>query len=117
VPNAFDMSLLPDVGEHDAGMARVGFVGCVGSWFDWAATVTLANAINPVPVTLVGPIASPPPGALPSNIEFHPPCPQPDAVKWLASFSAGLIPFVRNTLTASVDRSSTTSIAGPGCLC
>jgi hypothetical protein len=103
VPNGFDMSLLPAVREKDTGAARVGFVGCVGSWFDWEVTARLASAINPVPVTLVGPIASPPPGGLPSNIEFHPPCPQPDAVKWLASFSAGLIPFLRNTLTASVD--------------
>jgi len=103
MPNAFDMSLLPPVPAMEARSPRVGFVGCLGSWFDWKATARLASAINPVPVTLVGPIASPPPGTLPSNIDLQPPCPQPDAVRWLATFSAGLIPFLRNTLTAGID--------------
>jgi len=103
LPNAFDMSLLPPATARDAGSIRVGFVGCIGSWFDWEATGRLACAINPVPVTLVGPIASQPPGALPPNIDLQPRCPQPDAVRWLADFSAGLIPFLRNTLTASID--------------
>jgi len=101
--NAFDMSLLPPITSKDGASARVGFIGCIGSWFDWDATARLASAINPVPVTLVGPIASPPPGTLPSNVEIRPACPQPDGVRWLESFSAGLIPFLRNTLTASVD--------------
>ena len=103
LPNAFEMSLLPAVRAKDATPPRVGFVGYIGSWFDWDATVRLAIAINPVPLTLVGPIASPAPGALPPNIDLQPPCPQADAVRWLAGFSAGLIPFLRNTLTASID--------------
>jgi hypothetical protein len=103
LPNAFDMSLLQPVRANDAKPVRVGFVGCIGSWFDWEATVRLATAINPVPVTLVGPIASSPPASLPSNIDLQPPCPQPDAVKWLESFSVGLIPCLRNPLTASMD--------------
>ena len=103
LPNAFDMTLLPEVREHTTQPPHVGFIGCMGGWFDWARTVELANAISPVPVTLVGPVATAPPAALPPNIAVHPACPQPEAVRWLDRFSVGLIPFIRNTLTEGVD--------------
>ena len=40
---------------------HIGFVGCMGAWFDWNQTVALAETVAPVPVTLVGPVASRPP--------------------------------------------------------
>ena len=101
--NAFDMALLPPVSPDLQRPPHAGFIGCMGRWFDWAATVKLANAIAPVPVTLIGPLASAAPGTLPANVTLHPPCSQADAITWLKMFSVGLIPFVRNTLTDGVD--------------
>jgi hypothetical protein len=40
---------------------------------------------------------------LPSNVEIRPACTQAEAAALMTSFSAGLIPFVINRLTRSVD--------------
>jgi hypothetical protein len=54
-------------------------------------------------IELVGPIHAGPPSPLPANIRLSPPCPHSETGKHLARFSAGLIPFKKNILTAGVD--------------
>lgn len=101
--NAYDMALLPPVPAERPAAPCVGFVGCMGGWFDWPLVVRLADALSPGTVVLIGPLASRPPSRLPANVRIEPPCSQPDGVRRLASFSAGLIPFVRSPLTAGMD--------------
>jgi hypothetical protein len=52
---------------------------------------------------LVGPCLRRPPLDLPSNVRLLAACPQTATAEHLARFSAGLIPFLRNSLTAGVD--------------
>jgi hypothetical protein len=103
VPNAYDMSLLPAPAERMAGPARIGFIGCLGGWFDWSLVTAIAAHVTPAPVTLVGPVATRPPARMPANVEIQPPCHQPAAVRWLDQFTIGLIPFRQTPLTAAID--------------
>ncbi|WPM80664.1 hypothetical protein R5W60_02800 [Brucella pseudintermedia] len=45
----------------------------------------------------------PVPGELPANIEIFPPCEHTEAMHKMAEFDVGLIPFLQNELTNSVD--------------
>jgi hypothetical protein len=65
--------------------------------------IRLAKAVHPIPITLVGPRAARMPRHLPANISIHPSCTQAEGARWLQSFTVGLIPFMRNDLTAGVD--------------
>ena len=101
--NAYDMSLLPPIGAPRPSVPRLGFVGCLGGWFDWPIVLRLAEAVPHLAIDLVGPRAARVPSRLPDNIHLHPPCSQAEGVRWLQTFSAGLIPFTRDALTAGVD--------------
>jgi hypothetical protein len=83
----------------------LGYVGCIGRWFDWPLVLRLAKTMPQARVELVGPCATPPPHGekLPQNVRLLPACKQSEAAAHLARFSAGLIPFRSNALTAGVD--------------
>jgi hypothetical protein len=81
----------------------LGYVGCIGRWFDWPLVVRLAEALPEAGIELVGPCAVGPPERLPANVRLLPACPQRQAAGHLARFSAGLIPFRRTALTDGVD--------------
>jgi hypothetical protein len=103
VLNACAALSLPDWKHHARPDMVLGYLGCLGHWFDWPLVVRLAEAVPQARIELIGPCAVPPPGRLPPNIRLLPPCRHSDAAKHLARFSAGLIPFRRTELTASVD--------------
>ena len=103
VANAYDMTLLPPLAAARASRPEIGFIGALGSWFDWKLLGHVAEAVRPVPVTLIGPRFTKPRAHLPVNVSYRPPCHQREAVEWLQSMSAGLIPFVRSPLTAGID--------------
>lgn len=105
VPNAFDAAMLPVFraagGKRDRKI--LGYVGTIGSWFDWKWVIALAHTRPADLVRLIGPMFVSPPGTLPRNIEILPPLPHRRALAAMQDFDAGLIPFKRNDLTASVD--------------
>jgi hypothetical protein len=103
VPNAYDMALLPPVTSTRTTRRELGFIGAIASWFDWSLLRQVAEAVRPLPVTLVGPQFSPLPPRLPPNVKHRPPCHQREGVEWLTTISAGLIPFVKTPLTAGID--------------
>lgn len=85
----------------------LGYVGTIGHWFDWQAVIALANCLKlshpQACIRLIGPLFTPPPQALPDNIELLPACAHAQAITAMQDFTVGLIPFKRNRLTASVD--------------
>ena len=92
----------PKAGKN--GSAPVlGYLGTVASWFDWTMAINLAKGNPHAIIRIIGPQHTPPPIHLPSNIKLLPGCYNGDAIKAMREFSAGLIPFKRNRLTASVD--------------
>jgi len=96
--------LAQEPGQPAAGQQPVlGYVGCLGQWFDWPLVVRLAEQLPQASIELVGPCAVRPPVRLPPNIRLLPPCPQDAVDAQLARFSAGLIPFRPTALTAGVD--------------
>ncbi|WP_027159510.1 glycosyltransferase family protein [Methylobacter luteus] len=105
VLNGLDASVLPT--RQISTLARerkiLGYVGTIGSWFDWEWIISLANARPVDIVRLIGPIFSPSSYALPENIEILPPCPHQEALIAMQDFDVGLIPFKNTELTASVD--------------
>jgi hypothetical protein len=103
LPNAYDMALLPPVSPRPSMPLHLGYIGYRGAWFDWALVAAIARAIAPAPVTLVGPQSTRTPRALPANVHLRPACSAADSAAFMREISAGLIPFVVNSLTAAVD--------------
>ncbi len=102
VLNGYDMiSLPPNCALRDNDV--IGYVGTIGRWFDWPLVAEIAASLPDVTVRLVGPEFVPRPARLPGNIQMVPQCTQQEAVQHVATFTVGLIPFVRSELTASVD--------------
>lgn len=102
--NACAMETLPPVGELvRSGNAVLGYVGTIASWFDWPLVVNIAKGNPASIVRLIGPVYTPPPMALPENIELRPACAHAVAIQMMQEFSAGLVPFKNNVLTSSVD--------------
>ena len=81
----------------------LGYVGTIGHWFDWELVFSLARTHPSMCIRLVGPIYTAPPAGMPLNIEIFPACDHASAIQWMQGFSVGLIPFIKNELTASVD--------------
>lgn len=81
----------------------LGYVGTIGYWFDWQLVFSLAQTNPSMRIHLIGPIYTKLPANIPSNIEIFPACDHASAIQWMQSFSVGLIPFIKNELTASVD--------------
>lgn len=81
----------------------LGYVGTIGHWFDWQLVCEIAKQNPSLHVQLIGPVYSSPPGSLPGNVELLSACDHATAIRAMQQFSAGLIPFKRTDLTASVD--------------
>lgn len=105
VPNALDDSLLPAPRDDNRKSQQkvFGYVGTIASWFDWDWVIALANARPGDVIRLIGPVFHPPCKTLPENIELLPGCHHEAALNAMRNFDVGLIPFLRNDLTASVD--------------
>lgn len=105
VPNALDEALLPH--PRHSGIERerkiFGYVGTIGAWFDWDWILALAKLRAGDIVRLIGPVFTPPPFELPSNVELLPPCAHAEALSAMCEFDVGLIPFKNSELTVSVD--------------
>jgi glycosyltransferase involved in cell wall biosynthesis len=105
VRNACDPDTLPPFAEpaprREAGL--VGYVGMLASWFDWELVIALARARSGLRFLIIGPQHLPAPAGLPSNIELRPACAHPVAMREMARFSVGLIPFRNNRITSAVD--------------
>ncbi len=81
----------------------LGYIGCIGHWFDWPLVIRLARAMPDARLELVGPCVVKPPEKLPGNVRLLPACKHSETAGHLGRFSAGLIPFVGDALTAGVD--------------
>jgi hypothetical protein len=105
VLNACDVRGLAPLESLDLAAKQqvLGYVGTLGRWFDWDLVTALAQANPGNRIRLIGPVFTPAPCVLPANIELLPECSHAHAIAAMATFSAGLIPFKLNRLTASVD--------------
>ncbi|MEO8013507.1 MAG: glycosyl transferase [Polaromonas sp.] len=103
--NACAIESLPFMSERTKKpmQAVLGYVGTIGHWFDWRLVFSLAKTNPSMRIRLVGPLYTAPPAGMPLNIEIHPACDHASAIQWMLGFSVGLIPFIKNELTASVD--------------
>ena len=107
VPNALDAARMPTQTKPvktGPGKCKVfGYVGTLGSWFDWAWVETLARCRKADTVKLIGPLFCAPPQRLPANVEILPAVAHPQALAAMRTFDVGLIPFRIQRLTDSVD--------------
>jgi hypothetical protein len=103
--NAYPMAGLQDKTQqrYSSDSTICGYVGCLGGWFDWPLVFELASQLADVQFELIGPCAVPPPRRLPTNVRLLPECSREQAVAHARRFTAGLIPFRLNRLTAGVD--------------
>ncbi len=109
IPNGYDDSSVNcDAGASGSALADsaekvIGYVGTIYHWFDWDLVITIAELTPTVTIKLIGPVLGNIPGNLPANIIILPPCSNDAAMKYMRSFSVGLIPFLRNNATRAVD--------------
>lgn len=105
VRNGIDVAALPAPKAVSASRDRkvLGYMGTIAAWFDWDWVVALAKARPADVVHLIGPTFIRVPKPLPQNIEILPPRDHRSALEAMQNFDAGLIPFKKNDLTASVD--------------
>lgn len=105
VRNGVDDSILPEPKAMTEGKDSkvLGYTGTIAGWFDWQWVTALAKTRPKDMIRLIGPIFGRLPTGLPRNIEVLPPIHHEAAVKAMSEFDAGLIPFKKNELTASVD--------------
>lgn len=80
-----------------------GYIGTIHEWFDWGWIIALAEAFPGAPIKLVGPLKVLKPRNLPANVQLLPAVAHQQVPALLATFSAGLIPFVDNDITHYVD--------------
>lgn len=80
-----------------------GYVGTVAKWFDWEMVNKLARFAPDAVVRIIGPMYTSPPPMLSPNIEILPPCDHSQALRHMAEFDVGLIPFLKTELTSGVD--------------
>lgn len=99
------LPFMPEMPEKTEKLEKIvlGYVGTIGHWFDWELVFLLARTHPSMCIRLVGPIYTAPPAGMPLNIEIFPACDHASAILWMQGFSVGLIPFIKNELTASVD--------------
>jgi hypothetical protein len=102
VPNGVASARLPAPKQGDGG-GPIGYVGTVAAWFDWPWVAELAASWPDRKVEIHGPVFQAPTVRLPANVELHPALPHEEALLRMRSFCAGLVPFLRNELTESVD--------------
>jgi hypothetical protein len=88
---------------HAQAPLVLGYVGTIAAWFDWQALRQLALALPQAHIHLYGPLECTPPAVLPANVQLRGPVPHSRVFSLMRSWHAGLIPFVHNTLTQSVD--------------
>lgn len=105
VHNGFDAEVMPEFARLPAAKDKkiLGYVGTIATWFDWDWVIELAKARPNDVVRLIGPVFCSMPTELPNNIETFPACNHQAAFVAIHNFDIGLIPFKKNTLTASVD--------------
>ncbi|RUR32305.1 glycosyl transferase [Vreelandella nanhaiensis] len=104
--NGLDVSALPnaELGFVKSGSPiRFGYVGTISAWFDWSWLIKLAEIRPNDEIVVIGPQLVTCPYELPDNIYFKPACEHQEALMHMKSFDVGLIPFLRNQLTSSVD--------------
>ena len=85
------------------GRRIFGYIGTIGAWFDWDLIIRMARALPEIQFDLIGPEIVPSKGRLPRNVFCPGECASEDVPHALQRFSAGIIPFKINRLTASVD--------------
>jgi hypothetical protein len=103
VPNGLASDRMPEATAMLSPGRSFGYVGTLGAWFDWRWLAELAAAWPERAIEIHGPVFRQPNVGLPSNVRLHPPLAHDQALKTMAGFGAGLIPFLSNELTESVD--------------
>jgi glycosyltransferase involved in cell wall biosynthesis len=103
VRNACDPAALPPGLSATREPGLVGYIGTIASWFDWDLVLALAAARPDLRLRLIGPLHLQPPVPLPANVELRGAASHPEAMRQMARFSVGLIPFRSTPLTAAVD--------------
>ena len=88
---------------HAQAPLVLGYVGTIASWFDWQALAQVASALPQARIEVYGPQESARPANLPPQVQLFAPVPHAEVFALMRQWHAGLIPFVRNALTASVD--------------
>lgn len=103
VANGLATDRMPDAIATRPTGSSFGYVGTLGAWFDWEWVASLASGWPERAVEIYGPMYRQPNVKLPTNVHLHPALPHDQALRKMAGFGAGLIPFLQNELTESVD--------------
>lgn len=98
------MEILGDTEQEMVNSYRFGYVGAMGSWFDWDWLCHLARIRPNDSILVVGPILSKVNlKKIPPNVTFKPACTHYEAIKYMNMMQCGLIPFKINAVTEAVD--------------
>ncbi|MEQ6434625.1 hypothetical protein V8Z74_06195 [Comamonas sp. w2-DMI] len=99
----FERNLGMGTAAHAQAPLVLGYVGTLAAWFDWQALRHLANALPQAQFHIYGPLEGAMPQALPPNVQLRGAVPHSQVFTLMSRWHAGLIPFLHNQLTESVD--------------
>lgn len=100
--NSSPESVMAHTGESASPLC-FGYIGTISEWFDWGWIKALAEQFPAATIKLVGPLKVLKPRDLPANVQLLPAVPHTEVPALLATFDAGLIPFLVNDITEYVD--------------
>lgn len=113
VRNGVNLSMVSSLEQRTTSTAKpllryqqsliIGYVGTLAAWFDWAILIRLAKALPKAQFHIYGPLEGIHPPDLPSNVELRGPIAHESISGLMRTWHAGLIPFLKNELTQSVD--------------
>lgn len=103
LPNACDISSLPEPEMRTHIPVVFGYVGTISHWFDWDIIRVISQDWPDASISLIGPIYGKRPRDLAENVQLAGSCRHNEVGARLQTFSVGLIPFKQNALTRSVD--------------
>jgi glycosyltransferase involved in cell wall biosynthesis len=108
IPNGCDYEHFSEVSlqRHPSnwkpGIPVIGYVGAIGTWFDWDAVFAIAKSFPGTIVWIIGPCCSEVPSNIPSNVIMQGFVPYEQLPDYYAGFDVAIIPFKGERLSHGI---------------
>lgn len=103
VTNGCRTRALPEPDRGRFASRALGYVGTIGTWFDWDLVADVARARPDLTLEITGPVFTSPRRTLPTNVRLLGACRHEEAIRRMQGLRVGIIPFRADRVTWSAD--------------